>query len=108
MASCVSGAFVYLLLRLCLSFQSLQGIVLDVTDSSSSFHLMYCSCKISSDISFFSVCILLATSCEGDRGLRWFIVRILCLIFLLNAGLKCLIAPVGIWSLLCLVIVSVR
>jgi len=29
-------------------------------------------------------------------------------VFLLNPGLNCLIVPVGIWSLLCLMIMSVR
>ena len=97
-----------LLLRFCISLQSLEGFVLNVTDSRSCFILVCFSCKMSSDISLFSVSILLGTSCEGSWRLRWFLVQILCLMFLLNLGLKCLTAPVGIWSLLCLVIVSVR
>ena len=91
-----------------MSLQSLEGFVLNVMDSRSCFHLVCCSCKMSSDISLFSVCNLSATSCEGDWRLRWFLVRILSLMFLLNPGLYCLIAPVGIWSLLCLLIMSVR
>ena len=90
-----------------MSLQSLEGLVLNVMDSRSCFHLVCCSCK-TSDISLFSICILLVTSCEGNWHLRGFIVRILCLIFLLKPLLKCLTAPVGIWSLLCLVIVLVR
>ena len=91
-----------------MSLQSLEGFVLNVMDSRSCFHLVCCSCKMSSDISLFSVCSLLATSCEEIWRLRWFLVRILSLIFLLNPGLYRLIFPVGIWSLLWLIIMSVK
>ena len=91
-----------------MSVQSLERSVLNVMDSRSSFHLICCSCKMSSDISLFSVTILLATSCEGCWRLTWFLVRTLCLMFLLNPGLNRSIAPVGIWSLLCLIIILVR
>ena len=82
-----------------MSLQSLEGFVLNVMDSRSCFHLVSCSCKMSSGISLLSVCIWSATSCEGSWRLRWFLIRILCLMFLLNPVVKCLI-----WSLLCLVI----
>ena len=59
-------------------------------------------------MSLFSVGILLATSCDGSWRLRWLLVLILWLMLLLYLSLKCLIASVGIWSLLCLVFVSVR
>ena len=36
------------------------------------------------------------------------LVRIFCLKFLLNPGLKRLTAPVRMWSLLCIMIMSVR
>ena len=91
-----------------MSLQILEGLVLNVMDSRSCFHLACYSCKISLDISLFSVCILLATSCEESWHLRWFLVRILCRMFLLNPGLNCLIAPVVIWSLGYLMIMSVR
>ena len=78
MASCVSGALLWVLLRLCLSLQSLEGFVLTVMDSTICFHLVCCSCKMSSDICLFSVCILLTTSCEGSWRLRGFLERILC------------------------------
>ena len=75
-----------------MSLQSLEGFVLNLMNSRSCFHLICCSCKLSSDIALFSVCNLLATSGEGGWRLRWFLVQILSLRFLLNGGLYCLIA----------------
>ena len=43
MASCVSGASVYLLLRLRMSLQSLEGFVLKVMSTSICFHFVSCS-----------------------------------------------------------------
>ena len=86
MASCVPRALVYVLLKLCMSLQSLEGFVLNVMDLRSCFHLVCCSCKMSLDISLLRVSILLATSWEGSWRLRWFLVQILCLMFLLNPG----------------------
>ena len=40
-----------------------DDFLLNVMYSRSCFHLACCSCKMSSEFSFFSVCILLATSC---------------------------------------------
>ena len=105
-ASCVSGASVYLLLRLRMCPQSLEGFVLNVSESSSCFHFVCCSCWISSDISLFSVCIRLMISGVGNRCLSWFRVWILCLMFLLNPGLRCFTAPVGMCCLLLRVAVS--
>ena len=107
MVSCVSGALMWMLLRLCTSLHSLEGFVLNVMYTRSCFHLVCCSCMMSSDISLFCVCTLLTISCEASWRLRWFLVRILSM-FLLNQWLKCLIAPVRICSLLCLVIMSAR
>ena len=69
MASCESGASLLVLLRLCMSLQNLEGFVLNMMDSRSCFNLVCCSCRMSSNISLFSVCILL-TSCEGSWCLR--------------------------------------
>ena len=60
-----------------MSLQNLEEFELNVMDSRSCFHLVCCSCKMSSDISLFSVCNLLATSCEGRWRLRRFLLRIL-------------------------------
>ena len=87
MASCVSGASVNVLLRLCISLQSLEGFVLYVIVLRSCFHLICCSCWISSCISLLSVFILLMISGEGSSCLRWFLVRILFLMYLWNPGL---------------------
>ena len=76
LAMCVTRALVYLLLRLCMNLQSLEGFVLNVMDSRSCFQLNCCSCKMLSDISLFSISILFATFCEGSWRLRWFHVRI--------------------------------
>ena len=54
MASRVSVLSVYLLLRLRMSFQSLEEFVLYVMPSSSCFHLAVCLCLISSSFSVFS------------------------------------------------------
>ena len=53
-----------------MSLQSLEGFVLSVMDLIRCFHLVGCSCKVLSDISLLSVCILLATYCEGSWRLR--------------------------------------
>ena len=108
MASCVSGASVYLLLRLRMCPQSLEGFVLNVSESSSCFHFVCCSCWISSDISLFSVCIRLRISGVGNCRLRWFRACIFNLVFLLIPGLKCLTAPVGIYCLLLRVMTVVK
>ena len=49
-----------------MSLKSLVEFVLNAIDSRSCFHLVCCSCKMSFNISLFSVCILLATSYEGE------------------------------------------
>ena len=82
-ASWVSGVSVYLLLRLRMSLQSLEGLVLNVMVSSSCFHVVCCSRRISSDISLFSVWSRLMISGVGNWRRRWFLVRILSLICLL-------------------------
>ena len=59
MALCVSGVSVYMLLRLLVSLQSLERLVLYVMVLRICFHLVCCLCWMSSDISlsgvFFSV-----------------------------------------------------
>ena len=69
MASCVSGVSVYLLLRLLMSLQSFEGVVMYVIVLivlRSCFHLVCCSSWISLDISLFSVCVLLMISGVGN------------------------------------------
>ena len=66
MASCVSVLSRYLLLRPRMSFQSLEGFVLNVVSSSICFHLVCCSCLISSSISVFKVLILSKISGVGS------------------------------------------
>ena len=76
MASCVSGVFVYLLLRLRISFQSLAGFVRKLIVFSVSFHIMCCSCWISWLISLLSVCIRSRISGVGCCERRLFLVCI--------------------------------
>ena len=87
MASRVSVVSVYVLLRLLISLQSLEELVLYVMVMRGCFHLICCSCWISSDISFFSEFILMMISGVGNWCLRWFLVRILFLMHLWNPGL---------------------
>ena len=108
MASCVSGVSVYVLFRVRMSLQSLEGFVLYEIVLSRCFHVDCCSCRISSCISLFSVCMRLMISGVGGWCLRRFLVRILCLMFLLKPGLNCLIAPVGMYSLLLCIIVLLK
>ena len=65
MASCVSCVSMYVLLRLVMSLQSLEGLVLYVIVLRICFHLICCSCWISSDTSLFSVFTLLMISGVG-------------------------------------------
>ena len=88
--------------------QSLEGFVLNVSESSTCFHFVCCSCRISSDISLFSVCMRLMISGVGNCRLRCFRACILSLMFLLIPGLKCLTAPVGIYCLLLRAMVEVK
>ena len=53
-----------------MSLEGLEGFVFNVMDSRSCFHLVCYSCKMSSDISFFSVGTVLTTSCEGSWRLK--------------------------------------
>ena len=91
-----------------MSLQSLEGLVLNVRDSSICFHFVCCSCRISSDISLFSVCKRLMISGVGNCRLRWFRACILSLMFLLIPGLKCLTAPVGMYCVLLRVMTVVK
>ena len=86
MASCVSGASVYLLLRLRMSLQNLEGFVLWLSEKSVCFHMSVCSCFMSSCISLLSVESLLIMSCVGGSRLSWLRRCILCLMFLLKPG----------------------
>ena len=51
--SCVSGALVYMLVRLCLSLQSLKGFVLNVMNSKSCFHFVFYTYRMSSVVVFY-------------------------------------------------------
>ena len=95
--SCVSGESLYVLLRFRMRFQSLEGLVL-YEMVLRCLHVC-CSCRILPCISLFIVCMQLMIFGVGRVCLRWSLVRILCLTFLLNPGLNCLIAPVGIYCL---------
>ena len=88
--------------------QELGGIRVECDGLEKLFSFSLLLVKMPSDTFLFSACTVLVTSCEGSWRLMWFLVRILCLMFLLDPRLKCLIAPVGIWCLFCLVIFSVR
>ena len=72
------------------------------------FHVVCCSCRISSCISLFNVCIRLMISGVGRCCLRCFVVRTLCLMLLLNSVLNCVIAPVRIYCLLLCVIAVLK
>ena len=69
-ASCVVGVSECLLFRLRMSLQSLEGFVLKDISASMVFHLVSCSCRISSVISWFSVCIWFMISGVGNCRLR--------------------------------------
>lgn len=87
MASCVSVLSVYLLLRPRMSFQSLEGFVLNVMPSSSCFHLVCCSCLMSSSISVFINLILSRMSGVGNCLRRWARVLSFCFMAWLKHGL---------------------
>ena len=76
-ASCVSGESAYVSLRVCMSLQSLEGLVLYEIVLRRCLHVVCCSCQISSCISLFSVCMRLVISGVGRLCLRWLLVRIL-------------------------------
>ena len=91
MASRVSGESVYVLLRLRMRLQSVEGLVLYVMVLRRCLNVVCCSCRISG---------------VGRSCLKWFLVQFLCLMVLLKPGLNCLIAPVAIYYLLlCMTIV---
>ena len=90
-----------------MSLQSLEELVLYVIVLRSCFHLVCCSCWISSDISLFSVFILLMISGVANWCLRWFLVRILFLMYLWNPWLECFTAPVG-WDMVFTVVYADR
>ena len=103
-ASSVSGESVYVLSRFRMSLQSLEGLVLYKMVLRSCFHVVCCSCRISSSFSSFNVFMRLIISGVRRWCLWWFLVLILCSMFLLNPGLNYLIAQVGIYCLLLCVI----
>ena len=74
----------------------------------SCFHVVCCLCRISSCIYSFNVCMRLMISGVGRWCLKWFLVRILCLMFLLKPGPNRLIELVGIYCLLLCVIVVLK
>ena len=65
-ASCVSGARVYLLFMSCMSLQSLEGFVLKVMFARVSFQMFDCCVRISSEISLLSSCMWLMISGVGN------------------------------------------
>ena len=102
----VSGESVYALLRF-MGLQTLEGLFVYEMVLRRCFHVICCSYRISSDISLFNVFMRLMVSGVGRWCLRWFLVRILCLIILLNPAQNCLVVPVGIYYLpLCVIAVS--
>ena len=107
-ASCVSSVSVYVLLRFRMSLQTLEEIVLYEMVLRGCLHVVCCSCRISSCISSFRVCMQLMISGGGRWCLRWFLVWNLFLMLLLNPRLNYLIAPVGIYCLLLCVIVLLK
>ena len=70
MDSWVSGASVYLLFNCLMSLQSFVVFVLKLMLSRCCFQCAVCSCRISSDISWFSVCIRSMISGVGNWHLR--------------------------------------
>ena len=95
MASWVSVLSVYLLFRLRMSFQSLVGLVLKFMPSINCFHFSLCSCLMSLSISLFSVLMRSMMSGVGNCDLSLLRTFILCLMFLLNVGLKWRMLPAG-------------
>ena len=87
MGLCLSGVSVYVLLRLYMSLHSLEGLVLYVMVFRNCIISVCSSCWISSDNSLFNLFCLLMTSGVGNRCLRWFLVRILFLMYLWNTRL---------------------
>ena len=103
-ASCVSGKLVYVLLKFRMSLHCLEGLVTYETMLRKCLHVSCCSCRILSCIYLFSVYMRVIISGVWCWCLRCSLVRILCLMFLLNPGPNCEIAPVGIYCLLLCVI----
>ena len=97
---CVSGESVNLLLRVRMSLQILEGLVWYQILLRWYFNVVCCSCRISWCIYLFRVCMRMIITGVGRWCLRWILVQILCLMFLLNLELNCLIAPVEIKCLL--------
>lgn len=86
-ASCVSGALVYLLFRVCISFQSLDGSVRKLSSCRVSFQVVCCCCLISSSISLLSVCMRSRVSGVRVSRRSWFRSCIFPLIWELKVGL---------------------
>ena len=106
--SCVLGASVYLLLSCRMSFQSLDGLVLNVMLERRVFHCVFCSCWMSSVISWLRFLMRVVFSGVGGCRLRWFRVCIFSLMVLVKPGLYCLTAPVGMCCLLLLTIAVLK
>lgn len=91
-----------------MSPQNLEGFVLYVSVERVFFHVVICSCLMSSAISLFSVESLLMISCVGGRRLSWFLSFILCRMYLFMPGVKFLTHPVGMCCLLLCVMMWVK
>lgn len=83
-----------------MSFQSLEGFVLNVMSWSVCIHLSSVSCSMSYSISLLSVWMCWRVSCVGYCDLSCLRSWIFCLICLLKVGLKFLIVPDGMCFLL--------
>ena len=68
--SWVSGASVYLLLSCFISFQSLDGLVLNDILERRDFHCVFCCCLMSSVISWLRFCMRVIFSGVVGRCLR--------------------------------------